>query len=62
MIDSTLLEVRGDNQRRPKPDSELEIVRIYEDDERVIRIAANLPPNDKDNLVSLIKQFKEVFD
>ena len=33
MIDSTLLEVRGDNERRPRPDSELEEIRIYEDDE-----------------------------
>ena len=61
MINSTLLEVRGDNKRRPRPDFELEEIKIYEDDERVIRIVTDLPSNDKDNLISLIKQFKEVF-
>ena len=43
------------------PDSELEEIEIYEDDKQVIRIAADLPSNDKDSLINLIKQYKEVF-
>ena len=62
MIDFTLLDVRGDNKRRPKPESKLEEVRIYmEDDEWVIHIGANLLPEDKSHLVCLIKQHKEIF-
>ena len=56
MINSTLLDVKGDNKWRLEPDSELEEVQIYEhDDDRVIHIGVDLLPNDKDKLANLIK-------
>ena len=56
MINSTLLDVRGDNKRRLEPELKLEEVWIYaEDDEQVVCIEANLLPEDKGQLVCLIK-------
>ena len=62
MIDSTLLDARNENKQWPKPESEVEEVKIYENENKqVICIRADLSPRDKNMLVNLIKQYKEIF-
>ena len=62
MIDSSLLEMGQHDERRPEPESELEDFKIYgDDDDQVIRIGANLEPNDKAQLKNLIVQYKYIF-
>ena len=62
MIDSSLLEVSQHNECRLKPRLELEDFRIHGDnDDRKIRIRANLKPSDKAQLKNLIEQYKDIF-
>ena len=62
MIDSTLLDVERQDSQRPEPGSELEDYKIYgSDDDRAVRIGADLSPNDKTQLQGLLKRYKDIF-
>ena len=62
MIDSTFLDVKEGSEWWLKLESKLENVWIYgEDDEQIIHIGVNLHPNEKGQLVHLMKQYKEIF-
>ena len=62
MIDSTLLEVRQHDERRPEFGLKLEDFRIHGDeDDRTVRIGNDLESSDKAQLKNLIEQYKDMF-
>ena len=62
MIDSTILDVRHQDECRPKSKSELEDFQIYGDNnDWVDHTRANLDPSGKVQLKHLMEQYRKIF-
>ena len=62
MIDSILLDVGCQGECELEPGSELEDFRIFGyNDDRIIRIEADLDPSNKAQLKNLREEYKDIF-